>query len=247
MGRYYSAIESYEMALSINSKFASAWYNKGNAYASLGVITRAIDSYKLAVQYNKRDVYALYNLANAYEQMGYYREAIDSFTGVIQLDSKHYESYFGRGNSFYQLEDYRQALKDYNYALALHSDNPELWYAKADAEYNLGKLRESLQSYRHVLKADPYNYNAQLDLCNTLIEAEEYAAASYEINRLMKSRPDWCEPYYVKAKLDFIEGRIEEGMRMIRIAFEVNPADKFEFDFEKDWQKILHFLISRCG
>ena len=43
MGRYYYAIESYEMALSINPKFASAWYNKGNAYASLGIITRAID------------------------------------------------------------------------------------------------------------------------------------------------------------------------------------------------------------
>jgi hypothetical protein len=32
---------------------------------------------------------------------------------------------------------------------------------------------------------------------------------------------------------------------MIEKAFESNPEDRFEYDFERDWEKILHFLLSR--
>jgi tetratricopeptide (TPR) repeat protein len=245
MGRYYKAIENYEMALSINPKFASAWYNMGNAYAGLGIITRAIENYKQAVSFNRKDTYALYNLANALEQMGRYQEAIDTFTKVLRLDSKHCESYFGRGNSYYQTDNFALALKDYDSAIALYSDNSELWYAKADAEYNLGRLDESIASYIKVLEITPHNYNAMLDLCNTFIENEEYERSEDILKELLARRPDWCEPYFSGAKLCFLKGNVERGIAMIERAFEADPSERFEYDFEKDWEKLLKFLVSR--
>jgi tetratricopeptide (TPR) repeat protein len=245
MGRYYTAIESYEMALTINGKFGSAWYNKGNAYASLGIITRAIECYKQAIYFNRKDSYALYNLASAYEQIGLNKEAIDHFSKVLQLDPSHYESFFGRGNCYYQLEDYKHALKDYNSALSLYDDNSELWYAKADAEYNLGLVVESINSYLRVIEIDPSNFNAMLDLCNTMIENEEYDRADEYLKRLLRVKPDWSEPYYSMAKVCFLKGSIDIGIAMIERAFELNPEERFPYDFEKDWRKILHFLITR--
>ncbi len=245
MGRYYQAIESYEMALTINGKFGSALYNKGNAYASLGIITRAIDCYKRAITINKKDTYALYNLASSYEQMGRSKEAIEYFTRVVQLDPSHYESYFGRGNCFYALEDYTKSLRDYDSALKLFGDNAELWYAKADAEYNLGKVTESISSYLRVIELDPSNFNAMLDMCNTLIENEEYDRADIYLKRLLHVKPDWCEPYYSMAKVCFLKGDIEVGIAMIERAFDLSPQDRFCYDFEKDWRKILNFLIER--
>jgi tetratricopeptide (TPR) repeat protein len=245
MGKYYKAIESYEVALSINPKFSSAWYNMGNAYSSLGIITRAIENYKQAISFNRKDTYALYNLANSLEQIGLYKDAIETFTKVLQLDSNHYESFFGRGNSYYQTEEYRLALKDYNSALALYSDNSEMWYAKADAEYNLGRISECITSYTKVLETDPHNFNAMLDLCNTLIENEQFEKAESTLNELLKRRPDWCEPYLSGAKLSFLKGDIEKGIGMIERAFEADPKERFEYDFEKDWEKILQYLVSR--
>ena len=32
---------------------------------------------------------------------------------------------------------------------------------------------------------------------------------------------------------------------MLEKAFELNPEDRFEYDFMKDWKKILNFLIKR--
>jgi tetratricopeptide (TPR) repeat protein len=245
MGRYFKAIESYEIALSLNSKFSAAWYNKGNAYASLGNIIRAIECYKLAIQYNRKDLYALYNLANSFEQIGKCTEAIDAYTRVITLDPKHYESFFGRGNSNYQLENYDLALKDFNSAISLYNENPDIWYAKADTEYNLGKLAESVESYWKVIKYDPHNYNALLDLSNTLIECEDYDRAENTLKHLINYKPGWCEPYYSKAKLCFLIGEIEDGLKMLETGFAINPEDRFDYDFEKDWEKILHFLISK--
>jgi tetratricopeptide (TPR) repeat protein len=136
-------------------------------------------------------------------------------------------------------------LKDFNSAISLYSENPELWYAKADAEYNLGNLKESVESYWKVIKFDPHNYNAFLDLGNTLIESEEYERAENTLNHLISNKPGWCEPYYSKAKLLFLTGEIEEGIKMLEAGFTINPEDRFDYEFEKDWEKILHFLISK--
>jgi len=32
---------------------------------------------------------------------------------------------------------------------------------------------------------------------------------------------------------------------MIEKAFELNPQDRFSFDFKSDWKKVLEFLIRR--
>ncbi len=245
MGRYYYSIESYEMAISINGKFASAWYNKANAYASLGIVTKAIEDYKQALAYNRKDVFALYNLANSYEQMGKYKDAIETFTKAVSNDPNHYESFFGRGNCYYQIEDFNKALRDYNRAIELFQDNSELWYAKADAEYNLGKIAESVNSYRIVLSLNPENHQAVLDLANTMIEIEDYSEADELLNKLIDLKSQWSEPYYSKSKLYFLQANIEEGVKHLEMAFVINPEDRFEYDFEKDWEKILQFLIAR--
>jgi tetratricopeptide (TPR) repeat protein len=163
----------------------------------------------------------------------------------ITIDSNHYESFFGRGNCYYQLEDYNKALRDYNRAIELFQDNSELWYAKADAEYNLGKIAESINSYRIVLTLNPENHQAILDLANTMIEIEEYGEADTLLNKLIDLKSRWAEPYYSKAKLCFLQADIENGVKHLESAFVINPDERFDYDFERDWEKVLQFLIAR--
>jgi len=34
-------------------------------------------------------------------------------------------------------------------------------------------------------------------------------------------------------------------LKYIEMAFMINPNERFEFDFERDWEKVLQFLIAR--
>ena len=143
------------------------------------------------------------------------------------------------------MEDFNKALRDYDSAVELFRENPELWYAKADAEYNLGKLTESVVSYITVLSLNPDNYQASLDLANTYIELEDYKEADVILNKLVNLNAAWAEPYYAKSKLFFLMGDVENGVKFIEMAFTINPKDRFDYDFENDWERVLQFLISR--
>jgi tetratricopeptide (TPR) repeat protein len=177
--------------------------------------------------------------------MGLYKEAIENFTKAVALDTGHYESYFGRGNCYYQLEDFNKALRDYDKAVELFRENSELWYAKADAEYNLGRVKESIKSYKIVVSLNPENHQASLDLANTLIEAGRFTEADETLTKLIELKTAWAEPYYSKSKLYFLQAEIELGVKYLEMAFTINPEDRFEFDFEKEWERVLQFLISR--
>ena len=109
----------------------------------------------------------------------------------------------------------------------------------------MGRVHDSIESYWKVIKYDPHNHSALLDLGNTLIENEDYERADETLKTLIKSKPGWCEPYYSRAKLLFLIGEIEEGLKMLETGFTLNPDDRFDYNFEKDWEKILHFLISK--
>ncbi len=120
-----------------------------------------------------------------------------------------------------------------------------MWYAKADAEYNLGRLEESILSYNTVLALSPDNHQASLDLANTYIDVEEYSKADDLLCALIDKQPSWAEPYYAKAKLFFLQAEVELGIKYIEMAFTINPEERFEFNFERDWERVLQFLISR--
>ncbi|MCX7878008.1 MAG: tetratricopeptide repeat protein, partial [Ignavibacteria bacterium] len=212
---------------------------------SLGIFTRAVEDYKKALSIYRKDVHTLYNLANAYEQLEMYREAIETFSKAISIDDSNYESYFGRGNCYYHLEEFSKALRDYEKAITLFGENAELWYAKAGAEYNLGKLETSVESYKKVLELNPDNFSAILDIANTMIELGNYDEAEIYLQEIVSKRKLWCEPYFSLAKLNMLKGEIEQGLINLELGFLCSPEERFSYDFEKDWEKILKFLISR--
>ena len=73
---------------------------------------------------------------------------------------------------------------------------------------------------------------------------KNYEALS-AFDNAVKNNRNWVEPYYEKAKIYFLLGEIEDGVKMLNKAFELNPSDKFDFDFEKDWKRVLEFLMQR--
>jgi tetratricopeptide (TPR) repeat protein len=96
-----------------------------------------------------------------------------------------------------------------------------------------------------VIKLESSNYDAWYDYGCALLDAKLFDNALRAFDKVIKFHPFWAEPYYEKAKIHFLKEEIESGIDMLEKAFELNPEDRFEYDFMQDWKKILNFLIKR--
>jgi len=64
------AIEYLNNAIKLQPDYASAYYNRGNAYYGLGLYQRAIKDYNEAIRLKPNDVDAYYNRGSAYFNRG---------------------------------------------------------------------------------------------------------------------------------------------------------------------------------
>jgi tetratricopeptide (TPR) repeat protein len=140
---------------------------------------------------------------------------------------------------------YENALEDFNSALILCKDYSEIWYLKADSEHALGRLEDAIKSYEMVVKLEASNYDAWYDYGCALLDAKFFDHSLNAFDKVIKYHPYWSEPYYEKAMIYFLKEEIESGIEMLEKAFELSPEERCEYDFEKDWKKILNFLIKR--
>ncbi len=134
-------------------------------------------------------------------------------------------------------------MNDYSSAVVLEKDSIKLWLSKADTERILKKYEDALESYRNALLIEPENFTIWSEYINTLIENKKLSRASALIDSLIFLNSNKAEMYYLKAKVYFLMKEVEKGIDMIYKGFELKPEDKFDFDFNKDWQKVIDFLI----
>ena len=61
MGKYEDAIDCYNKVIEINSKYATAFQNKGISLTKLGRYNEAIECYSRAIELNPLDYDAIFN------------------------------------------------------------------------------------------------------------------------------------------------------------------------------------------
>ena len=87
------AINSYELAVAVREKFASAWFNMGNANADLGRLKKSLECFTKAKEIDPEDEAVLYNLGNIYEELGELNRAIQFYSMAIKINDEYYEAY----------------------------------------------------------------------------------------------------------------------------------------------------------
>jgi len=80
-----TAIEDCDKAIELNPKYAEAYNNRGNGYASLGNYKRAIEDYNKALEINPKYPVAYNNRAGAYWSLENYRQAIEDLKTAARL------------------------------------------------------------------------------------------------------------------------------------------------------------------
>ena len=141
---HQGAIADYNESIRLNKNFASAYNNRGYAWATLGKLETdgeakqnyylaAIADYTEAIRLNQKYAYAYNNRGNAYFALGNYQNAIVDFTIALLIQPDYANTYNNRGIAYFMLKEYGKAMDDY--CAAIRSDGNF-----ADAYGNRGYL-----------------------------------------------------------------------------------------------------------
>lgn len=113
-GDYKGAIEDFNQALQIDSKFFEAYCDRAVAQYSLGDNKSAIADWNQALQIAPNHLDAYDRRGNARAELGDYKGAIQDYTQALAIDPSYADAYYNRGLTRSQLGDNRGAIQDYS-------------------------------------------------------------------------------------------------------------------------------------
>ncbi|VVB65323.1 Photosystem I assembly protein Ycf3 [uncultured archaeon] len=132
--RYFEdAIKAYDNATEINSKFATAWKNKGNVFYILGKYNESIQAYDKAIEIVPDYPLAWYDKGLALNKTGKYDEAVQAYNKAIEKIPKNADMWYNKGNALSSQGKYDEAINSYDKAIQLNQVFAEAWHNKGVA------------------------------------------------------------------------------------------------------------------
>ena len=191
LGRLDGAVKMFEIAISLNPKYAEAHFNLGCIFQDLEQKNSAIVSYKNAIEISPNYPEAHNNLGSALNDFGRTEDAIQSFKKALTYKSDYPRVLFNLALTYKEVGNKKLSLKMIEKALKL---NPQ-W---SDAHLELSRLKKykkndpqiplihDLVSNDEVSLSDLINYN--FTLAKIYEDLEDYQKQFKYLNEANKLR-----------------------------------------------------------
>ena len=148
LGDINSAISHYEIAISINSNYAKAYYSLGKIlFDQKNDFTAAEKSLQTALLLAPEYAKAHGTLGAVYQSQGKYQLAIESFISSINIDNKSHVIHWRLSNVYNLLNKYELAKASAKYCLQMNRNYAAAYYELGLAEKSLGNKVASLAAF----------------------------------------------------------------------------------------------------
>jgi tetratricopeptide (TPR) repeat protein len=190
VGRFASAVASYDKALDIKPDSADVHNNLGNALRGLGRLDDALASYRRALAIRPGFAEGYSNLGNALRALGRFDEAIDSYGKALELNPDYPEACNNLGNALLDSGRYDAAAASYRRAASIKSDFAEAHGNLGNALRALGRFEEAAAGYRRALAIDERFAGAHSNLGDVLRDLGQVNDAVASCRRAVELQPD---------------------------------------------------------
>jgi tetratricopeptide (TPR) repeat protein len=145
------AITAFNTAISLDPKFAPAYYNLGYAKSLQNKTDEALQAFDQAIQLNPdyRDAYN--QRGNVKGRHGDFNGAISDFQQVIRIDPKLAVAYYNLGHVYYFTGNLDGAIKQLDLALSLDPNLPFAYYIRGLAKHAQGHNTDATADFRKSL------------------------------------------------------------------------------------------------
>src|SRR5208283_4575898 len=169
VGYWQNDIMLFDHTLKVTDNNDVAYYNRGDAYHSLGNYKQAIADYDRAIEINPKSTEAYYNRGNVYYSLGNYKQAIADYDRAIEINPGYTEAYINRGKANANLGYYKQAIVDFDRVIEVNPKPVLAYLNRGNAYAALGNQKQSIADYDRAIEINP-----------KYAEAYNNRAASYE-------------------------------------------------------------------
>ena len=157
LGDLEGAIDDYNKAIDINSKYEDAIYNRGNARFKFGDKQGALKDYNMATELNPEDADAFNNRGYVKYNLGDKLGAIKDYNKAIELNPHDADAFNNRGFAKYNEGNIQGALEDYNMAIEQNPEYAEALNNRGSAKGQLKDYRGAIQDFNRAIEINPQN------------------------------------------------------------------------------------------
>ena len=149
------AIKMFEIAISLKSDYAEAYFNLGTTLQSLFRYDSAVKNYRKAIEVNPNYPDAHNNLGNTLLKLGKYEAAVESFEWAVAYKHDFAEAYNNLGNALNEYGRIEEALASYQKAITIKPDYVKAYFNLALVFKDLGNKIDFIKNIEKVLNINP--------------------------------------------------------------------------------------------
>ena len=170
LGELEGAAKMFEIAVSINPKYAEAHFNLGVMNQDLGRLESAIDSYKKAISISPNYSYAYNNLGNIFLELGQYEIAIENFEWALAYQHDFAEAHNNLGDALNRYGRTEAAIDSFKKAISFNKDYEKAYFNLALIFKDIGDKTGFIKNIEKVLDIKPewgaaYYHLSQIEKC----------------------------------------------------------------------------------
>lgn len=155
---YARALVAYDRAISLDSKLAEAYNNRGIIKYELGQFSEAINDYSSAIKLKPNYVDALNNRGNTYAALKQFQNAINDLQAALKLNNKSVAIHNNLGNVYLSQKNFDKAIGEYTRAIQLNPNLAEAYYNRAVAYYGKGDLSNAMLDMNKASMLNPNDH-----------------------------------------------------------------------------------------
>jgi len=224
-------IEYYSKAIELNTQYAAAYNNRGDAYQALGKENEAFQDFSKAIQFNPEFAPAYINRGNIYQNRGKHEEAVQDFCRAVEMEPKYTLAYNNRGTSYKNLGRYEEALQDFNKAIQLEPKFISAYFNRGDVYRKIGEDHQAIADYSKAIEFDPNNAVAHNNRGLSYNNLGEYQKAIQDYKKAIEITPDYAAAYYNLGVVYWTLKRWKDVVKVWEKSLELNPDQNYIIEY----------------
>ena len=235
LGELVGATKMFEIAVSINPKYAEAHFNLGVIHQALGHLEAAIDSFTKAIAITPNYPDAHNNLGNILLGLDQYDAAIQSLEWAIAYQHDFAEAHNNLGNAFNKCGRVKAAIKSFEKAIFYKPDYEKAYFNLALSFKDIGDKKGFLKNIEKALNIKP-----------------EWGAANFHLSQVKKCKKN--DPKVAKLRLFLNNDELNMTDRVnlnfaLAKSYEDMESNNEQFEFLEEGNRLrkkeLNYSIER--
>jgi tetratricopeptide (TPR) repeat protein len=185
-GEFVKAIGYYEQALKVRPEFPEAEFQRGNALASLGLLTDAEAAFRLAISYKKNWSLPYSALGLVLMRQSRDKDAEPFFRQTLTIDSKDAIALRALSELRLRAGDPKEALDLAKRATAKDEAPASAWVTLAIAERANGNKTAAKAALDHALEDEPENVAALMERADLFKDEKNFDLAITDLRAAVK-------------------------------------------------------------